>query len=116
MALVSPVSADECSDYRAAYVLHEATRAVRRSLEDEAGVRAIDAVAAAWEALEVAFRSERELGGRVSDAAFKAGRTVADMGPHYGRAFWELNEVSRAVIAACFHALHFACRELPPEC
>lgn len=100
---------------RALRALEEAARAVRRSLDDEAAVATIDAIQAARVALKVAWQRERDWTDPILSVSIDNPRgTIADLGPHFGRAFWKLNEAYGAATAAYYHALHFACRESAP--
>ena len=150
--LAGPVAADECSDYRSAFVLYEAAkraivehpttfdldrllikeapgpeyfeaqrrallalddaaRALRRTIDDEAAAVAVDTIDAARVAINVALQRDRDWAGPIIDANIKSGGTVADLGPHFARAFGKLIEAYGAATAAYHHALHFVCRE-----
>lgn len=137
--LAGPVAADECSNYRSAFVLHEvaeqasvehlttpeylkakrralftlddAARALRRTIDDEAAAVAVDTIDAARVAIKVALQRDNDWNGPIIDAIVDSDETVAALGPHFARPYAKLIEAYHAVTAAYHHALHFVCRE-----
>ena len=136
--LAGSVAADECSDYRAAFVLREAAIYVFRDIVDKVAPKFEGAeLRAAEDAMGKASRDLHRAGDAVRrtiddhsaaalaiDAIYAARAATAEAMQHvvdWTRAtakeapwYLKMTDASGALSAAYYEALHFACRESAP--